>query len=122
MGSCTFTGKCLLITGGTGTFGNAVVEMAINTGFGEIRILSRDEKKRDDMRRHFKNSAIKFYISDVRTYDSVFQGMRGVDLVFHAAALKQVPSCELFPIESVLTNTLGAKNAMEAALVPVSAR
>jgi UDP-glucose 4-epimerase len=106
----------LLITGGTGTFGNAVVEMASKVGFAEIRIFSRDEKKQNDMRERLKNSAVKFYIGDVRDYDSVHQAMRGVDFVFHAAALKQVPSCEFFPIEAVQTNTLGAENVMKAAL------
>jgi UDP-glucose 4-epimerase len=110
-------GKTLLITGGTGTFGNAVLEMAGKCGLGEIRIFSRDEKKQDDMRGQLKNSAVKFYIGDVRNYDSVLQAMRNVDFVFHAAALKQVPSCEFFPIEAVLTNTLGAENVMKAALV-----
>jgi UDP-N-acetylglucosamine 4,6-dehydratase len=111
-----FAGKTLLITGGTGTFGNAVVEMASRTGFGEIRIFSRDEKKQDDMRGRLKNAAVKFYLGDVRNYDSVVQAMHGVDFVFHAAALKQVPSCEFFPIEAVQTNTLGAENVMKAAL------
>jgi UDP-glucose 4-epimerase len=111
-----FAGKTLLITGGTGTFGNAVVDMASKTGFGEIRIFSRDEKKQDDMRNRLKNSAASFYLGDVRNYDSVLQAMRGVDFVFHAAALKQVPSCEFFPIEAVQTNTLGAENVMKAAL------
>jgi UDP-glucose 4-epimerase len=111
-----FGGKILLITGGTGTFGNAVVDMAAKVGFGEIRIFSRDEKKQDDMRGRLKNAAVKFYIGDVRNYDSVLQAMRGVDFVFHAAALKQVPSCEFFPIEAVQTNTLGAENVMKAAL------
>jgi UDP-glucose 4-epimerase len=111
-----FVGKTLLITGGTGTFGNAVVDMASRTGFGEIRIFSRDEKKQDDMRGRLKNAAVKFYIGDVRNYDSVHQAMHGVDFVFHAAALKQVPSCEFFPIEAVQTNTLGAENVMKAAL------
>ena len=111
-----FAGKVLLITGGTGTFGNAVVDMAAKVGFGEIRIFSRDEKKQDDMRNRLKNSAVSFYIGDVRNYDSVLQAMRGVDFVFHAAALKQVPSCEFFPIEAVQTNTLGAENVMKAAL------
>src|ERR1700734_4491506 len=110
-----FKGKTLLITGGTGTFGNAVVDMASNVGFGEIRIFSRDEKKQDDMRGRLKNPAVKFYLGDVRSYDSVLQVMRGVDFVFHAAALKQVPSCEFFPIEAVQTNTLGAENVMKAA-------
>jgi UDP-glucose 4-epimerase len=111
-----FVGKTLLITGGTDTFGNAVVDMASKTGFGEIRIFSRDEKKQDDMRGRLKNSAVKFYIGDVRNYDSVLRAMHGVDFVFHAAALKQVPSCEFFPIEAVQTNTLGAENVMKAAL------
>ena len=111
-----FAGKVLLITGGTGTFGNAVVDIASKTGFGEIRIFSRDEEKQDDMRNRLKNSAVSFYIGDVRNYDSVLQAMRGVDFVFHAAALKQVPSCEFFPIEAVQTNTLGAENVMNAAL------
>src|ERR1700734_3352587 len=110
-----FTEKTLLITGGTGTFGNAVVDMACRTGFGEIRIFSRDEKKQDDMRGRLKNAAVKFYLGDVRSYDSVLQTMRGVDFVFHAAALKQVPSCEFFPIEALQTNTLGAENVMKAA-------
>jgi len=116
MNSPIFTGKTLLITGGTGTFGNAVVDVASRTGFGEIRIFSRDEKKQDDMRGRLKNPAVKFYLGDVRNYDSVHQAMRGVDFVFHAAALKQVPSCEFFPIEAVQTNTLGAENVMKAAL------
>jgi UDP-glucose 4-epimerase len=111
-----FAGKTLLITGGTGTFGNAVVDMAGKVDFGEIRIFSRDEKKQDDMRGRLKNAAVKFYIGDVRNYDSVLQAMHGVDFVFHAAALKQVPSCEFFPIEAVQTNTLGAENVMKAAL------
>ncbi len=109
-------GKTLLITGGTGTFGNAVVDMAAKIGLGEIRIFSRDEKKQDDMRGRLKNGTVKFYIGDVRNYDSVHQAMNGVDFVFHAAALKQVPSCEFFPIEAVQTNTLGAENVMKAAL------
>lgn len=111
-----FAGKNLLITGGTGTFGNAVVDMAARERFGEIRIFSRDEKKQDDMRGRLKNASVKFYIGDVRNYDSVHQAMSGVDFVFHAAALKQVPSCEFFPIEAVQTNTLGAENVMKAAL------
>jgi UDP-N-acetylglucosamine 4,6-dehydratase len=111
-----FLGKTLLITGGTGTFGNAVVDMACKSDFGEIRIFSRDEKKQDDMRAHLKNAAVKFYLGDVRNYDSVLQAMNGVDFVFHAAALKQVPSCEFFPTEAVQTNTLGAENVMKAAM------
>jgi UDP-N-acetylglucosamine 4,6-dehydratase len=93
-----------------------IVELASNTGFGEIRILSRDEKKQDDMRARLKSAAIRFYIGDVRNYDSVLQAMNGVDFVFHAAALKQVPSCEFFPVEAVHTNILGAENVMKAAL------
>ena len=116
MNNSIFSGKTLLITGGTGTFGNAVVSMAARVGFGEIRIFSRDEKKQDDMRNRLRNVAVKFYIGDVRAYDSVYQAMHGVDFVFHAAALKQVPSCEFFPIEAVQTNTLGAENVMKAAL------
>jgi len=112
-----FAGKTLLITGGTGTFGNAVVDLATKVGFGEIRIFSRDEKKQDDMRSRLKNTDLKFYIGDVRNYDSVLQAAHGVDFIFHAAALKQVPSCEFFPIEAVQTNTLGAENVMKAALV-----
>jgi len=111
-----FKSRTLLITGGTGTFGNAVVDMGTKAGFGKIRIFSRDEKKQDDMRNRLKNSAVSFYLGDVRNYDSVLQAMRGVDFVFHAAALKQVPSCEFFPIEAVQTNTLGAENVMKAAL------
>ena len=111
-----FKDKTLLITGGTGTFGNAVLDMAGKAGFGEIRIFSRDEKKQDDMRNRLKDSAVSFYLGDVRNYDSVLQAMRGVDFVFHAAALKQVPSCEFFPIEAIRTNTLGAENVMNAAL------
>src|ERR1039457_7585188 len=111
-----FADKSLLITGGTGTFGNAVVDMVAKVGFGEIRIFSRDEKKQDDMRGRIKSAAVKFYIGDVRNYESVHQAMHGVDFVFHAAALKQVPSCEFFPLEAVQTNTLGAENVMKAAL------
>ena len=111
-----FKNKVLLITGGTGTFGNAVVDMGTRAGFSEIRIFSRDEKKQDDMRNRLKNSAVSFYLGDVRNYDSILQAMRGVDFVFHAAALKQVPSCEFFPLEAVQTNTLGAENVMKAAL------
>ena len=112
----TFAGKTLLITGGTGTFGNAVLDRFLGAGLNEIRIFSRDEKKQDDMRGRLKNAAVKFYLGDVRNYDSVLQAMRGVDFVFHAAALKQVPSCEFFPVEAIRTNTLGAENVMNAAL------
>ena len=106
----------LLITGGTGSFGNAVLQRFINTDhFIEIRIFSRDEKKQDDMRNHLKNNKIKFYIGDVRDYDSVERAMRGVDYVFHAAALKQVPSCEFFPLEATKTNVFGTQNVIDAA-------
>jgi UDP-N-acetylglucosamine 4,6-dehydratase len=111
-----FKGKTLLITGGTGTFGNAVVNLGRHAGFSEIRIFSRDEKKQDDMRNLLKDAAVSYFLGDVRTYDSVLQAMRGVDFVFHAAALKQVPSCEFFPVEALQTNTLGAENVMNAAL------
>lgn len=106
----------LLITGGTGTFGNEVLVRFLESDIGEIRIFSRDEKKQDDMRNAFKNPKIKFYLGDVRDYDSILPAMKGADLVFHAAALKQVPSCEFFPLEAVRTNTIGAENVMNAAL------
>ena len=110
-----FTGKTLMITGGTGSFGNAVLERFLDTDIGEIRIFSRDEKKQDDMRKKYKNDKIKFYIGDVRDKDSVANAMPGVDYIFHAAALKQVPSCEFFPMEAVKTNILGTNNVLEAA-------
>ena len=106
----------LLITGGTGSFGNAVLNKFILTNhFSEIRIFSRDEKKQDDMRNDLKNSKLKFFIGDVRDYKSIENAMDGVDYVFHAAALKQVPSCEFFPMEAIKTNVLGTKNVIEAA-------
>ncbi len=109
--------KTLLITGGTGSFGNAVLNRFVNTDyFQEIRIFSRDEKKQDDLRKKINNSKVKFYIGDVRDYRSVENAVRGVDYIFHAAALKQVPSCEFFPIQAVKTNVLGAENVLEAAL------
>ena len=111
-----FDGKCLLITGGTGSFGNAVLRKFLGNGLGEIRILSRDEKKQDDMRKHYHDANLKFYIGDVRDYQSVLNAMRGVDFVFHAAALKQVPSCEFHPLEAVKTNVLGTENVLEAAI------
>jgi UDP-glucose 4-epimerase len=111
-----FTGKTLLITGGTGTFGNAVLRRFLNTDIGEIRIFSRDEKKQDDMRRLYKNDKIKFYIGDIRDLQSVRNVMPGVDFVFHAAALKQVPSCEFFPLEAVKTNVIGTDNVLTAAI------
>jgi UDP-N-acetylglucosamine 4,6-dehydratase len=106
----------LLITGGTGTFGNAVAERVLRGGIGEIRIFSRDEKKQDDMRRRWADPRIKFYIGDVRDERSVRDSMAGVDFVFHAAALKQVPSCEFFPLEAVRTNALGTENVLNAAM------
>lgn len=110
-----FKGKILLITGGTGSFGNAVLHRFINTDLKEIRIFSRDEKKQDDMRRHYNSAKIKFYIGDVRDISSIDKAMSGVDYVFHAAALKQVPSCEFFPIEAVKTNILGTDNMLQSA-------
>ena len=111
-----FENKTLLITGGTGSFGNAVLNRFINSSFKEIRIFSRDEKKQEDMRISLKNDKVKFYIGDVRNYDSVNDAMKGVDYVFHAAALKQVPSCEFYPMEAIRTNVLGAENVMRAAI------
>jgi len=111
-----FIGKILLITGGTGSFGNAVLSRVINTDIKEIRIFSRDEKKQDDMRKLYNNPKIKFYIGDVRDYESVLSAMQNVDYVFHAAALKQVPTCEFFPMQAVRTNILGAENVMNAAI------
>lgn len=105
-----------MITGGTGSFGNAVLRKFLNTGINEIRILSRDEKKQDDMRQFYKNDKIKYYIGDVRNRRSIDNAMRGVDFVFHAAALKQVPSCEFFPIEAVQTNVIGCENVLDSAL------
>ncbi|NLX88411.1 MAG: polysaccharide biosynthesis protein [Syntrophomonadaceae bacterium] len=111
-----FKGKTLLITGGTGSFGNAVLKRLLDTDIGEIRIFSRDEKKQDDIRKAFKNNKIKFYIGDVRDPRSVKNAMYGVDYIFHAAALKQVPSCEFFPMEAVKTNILGTDNVLTAAI------
>ena len=111
-----FKEKVLLITGGTGSFGNAVLNRFLNCEFREVRIFSRDEKKQEDMRIALKNDRVKFYIGDVRSYDSVADAMKGVDFVFHAAALKQVPSCEFYPMEAVRTNVLGAENVMRAAI------
>jgi UDP-glucose 4-epimerase len=112
----TFKDKVLLITGGTGSFGNAVLSRFLHSDFAEIRVFSRDEKKQEDMRIALKNDKVKFYIGDVRNYDSVHDALRGVDYVFHAAALKQVPSCEFYPMEAVRTNVLGAENVMRAAV------
>lgn len=111
-----FKDKVLLITGGTGSFGNAVLQRFLRTDFAEIRIFSRDEKKQEDMRIALKNDKLKFYIGDVRDYDSVQDALHGVDYVFHAAALKQVPSCEFYPMEAVKTNIVGAENVMRAAI------
>ena len=117
-----FTDKTLLITGGTGSFGNAVLNRFLDTGIKEIRIFSRDEKKQDDMRHEYQakfpelSGKIKFYIGDVRDLQSVKNAMHGVDYIFHAAALKQVPSCEFFPIEAVKTNVLGTENVLTAAI------
>ncbi|MPY24859.1 polysaccharide biosynthesis protein [Shewanella sp. YLB-07] len=111
-----FKENVLLITGGTGSFGNAVLNRFLNTDIKEIRILSRDEKKQDDMRKKFNSDKLKFYIGDVRDYQSVSNAMRGVDYIFHAAALKQVPSCEFYPLEAVKTNVLGTENVLEAAI------
>lgn len=112
-----FSNKTLMITGGTGSFGQQVLKRFLSTDVGEIRIFSRDEKKQEEMRVDLKNNKVKFYIGDVRDYDSVHQAMQDVDYVFHAAALKQVPSCEFYPLEAVRTNILGAENVMNAAIV-----
>lgn len=118
----TFTNKTLMITGGTGSFGNAVLNRFLKTDIGEIRIFSRDEKKQDDMRHDFQArmpevaDKIKFYIGDVRDLQSVRAAMPGVDYIFHAAALKQVPSCEFFPMEAVRTNVIGTENVLTAAI------
>jgi UDP-glucose 4-epimerase len=111
-----FDNKVLMITGGTGSFGNAVLNRFLKTDVKEIRIFSRDEKKQEDMRIALNDPKLKFYIGDVRDYDSIHSAMKGVDYVFHAAALKQVPSCEFYPMEAVRTNVLGADNVMKAAI------
>ena len=111
-----FKNKVLMITGGTGSFGNAVLKRFIDSDVSEIRIFSRDELKQENMRISLNNDKLKFYIGDVRNYDSIYEAMNGVDYVFHAAALKQVPSCEFYPIEAVRTNILGAENVMSAAI------
>jgi UDP-glucose 4-epimerase len=111
-----FSNRILLVSGGTGSFGNAVLRRFLQTDIQEIRILSRDEKKQDDMRKHYANDKLKFYIGDVRDPQSILSAMRGVDYVFHAAALKQVPSCEFHPLEAVKTNVLGTANVVEAAI------
>lgn len=112
----TLDGKILLVTGGTGSFGHTVVRHFIDTDIKEIRVLSRDEKKQDDMRKEFNNEKLKFYIGDVRDYNSIRDAFKGVDYVFHAAALKQVPSCEFYPMEAVKTNVIGSDNVITAAV------
>ena len=114
--SSEFKDKTLLITGGTGSFGNAVLDKFLDTDIKEIRIFSRDEKKQDDMRHLYNNNKIKFYIGDVRDINSLNSAMRGVDYVFSAAALKQVPSCEFYPLEAVNTNVYGTSNTIDAAI------
>ncbi|WP_367363837.1 polysaccharide biosynthesis protein [Candidatus Tisiphia endosymbiont of Nedyus quadrimaculatus] len=111
-----FVNKILMITGGTGSFGNTVMKRLLESDIKEIRIFSRDEKKQEDMRIAFNNPKLKFYIGDVRNYDSIYYAMKNVNYVFHAAALKQVPSCEFYPMEAVRTNVLGAENMMNAAV------
>ncbi len=111
-----FKDKILLISGGTGSFGNAVANRFLQTDIKEIRIFSRDEKKQDDMRKRYNHPKLKFYIGDVRDFDSLSLGMRGVDYVFHAAALKQVPSCEFYPLEAVKTNVIGTENVLNSAI------
>ena len=111
-----FKNKTLLVTGGTGSFGKAVLKRFLNSSLNEIRIFSRDEKKQDDMRKIYKSHKLKFYIGDVRDYQSILNSMHNVDLVFHAAALKQVPSCEFYPLEAVKTNILGTENTLRAAV------
>lgn len=111
-----FKDKVLLITGGTGSFGNAVLRRFLKTDIKEIRIFSRDEKKQDDMRKFYNNQKLKFYIGDVRDYNSVFDATRGVDFIYHAAALKQVPSCEFYPMQAVYTNIIGTENVLNAAI------
>ncbi|MBY7733408.1 polysaccharide biosynthesis protein [Vibrio splendidus] len=110
-----FKGKVLMITGGTGSFGNAVLDRFLNSDIEEIRIFSRDEKKQEDMRIKYKSDKLNFVIGDIRDFDSINNAMRGVDYLFHAAALKQVPSCEFYPMEAIKTNLLGAENVLEAA-------
>src|SRR5512140_2675691 len=112
-----FDDKTLLITGGTGSFGNAVLRRFLDTDISEIRIFSRDEKKQDDMRQFYKNPKIKYFIGDVRNRQSIDNAMQGVDYIFQAAALKQVPSCEFFPTEAVQTNVLGCENVLKSAVL-----
>tara|TARA_A100001015_G_scaffold111745_1_gene124109 strand:- start:257 stop:1261 length:1005 start_codon:yes stop_codon:yes gene_type:complete len=111
-----FENKVLMITGGTGSFGKTILKRFLSTNVSEVRIFSRDEKKQDDLRRKFSNNKLKFYIGDIRDYDSINQAMKNVNFVFHAAALKQVPSCEFYPLEAIKTNILGAENVMNSAV------
>ena len=111
-----FKDKVLLITGGTGSFGNAILKRFLNSDLKEIRIFSRDEKKQEDMRLAMKHDKLKFYIGDVRNYDSIHDALVGVDYIFHAAALKQVPSCEFYPMEAVKTNIVGTENMLNSAI------
>src|SRR3990167_5885052 len=111
-----FLNQTLLITGGTGSFGNSVLQRFLNTNIKEIRIFSRDEKKQDHLRKKYHHPKIKFYLGDVRDYASILNAVRGVDYIFHAAALKQVPSCEFHPLEALKTNVLGTENVLEAAI------
>ena len=111
-----FEGKTLLISGGTGSFGSTVLRLLIDQPFAEIRIFSRDEKKQEDQRLHYRDKRLRYYIGDVRDYRSIANAVSGVDYVFHAAALKQVPSCEFHPMEAVKTNVMGTDNVLEAAI------
>ena len=111
-----FKNKTLLITGGSGSFGKTILDKFINTDINEIRVFSRDEKKQDDLRKKYSNNKVKFYIGDIRDYSSIYSATRGVDYIFHAAALKQVPSCEFYPLEAIKTNILGTENVLEAAI------
>ena len=111
-----YSDKTILVTGGTGSFGNALVKRLINTDIKEIRIFSRDEKKQEDMRVSYKNDKLKFFIGDVRNRESIYEAVDGADFIFHAAALKQVPSCEFFPLEAIYTNILGTDNLLTAAI------
>jgi UDP-glucose 4-epimerase len=111
-----FSNQCLLVTGGTGSFGTAILRRFLNSNIGEIRVFSRDEKKQDDLRKRYNSPKLKFYLGDVRDTQSVINAVRGVDFIFHAAALKQVPSCEFHPLEAVKTNVLGTENVLEAAI------
>jgi UDP-glucose 4-epimerase len=111
-----FTNKVILITGGTGSFGNAVIQLFLKTDIGEIRVFSRDEKRQEDMRLHLRDKRVRFFIGDVREYTSIDTALKGVHFIFHAAALKQVPSCEFYPMKAVRTNILGANNVVNAAV------